>query len=80
LLVEPAAGESIPDNLHALGRLFYSASTLICTQSARAQAGGYALGAQASGEQLRAVCSEGGFTRFRVAAETPVNRVIEVRP
>jgi len=81
LLVEPAAGESIVDNIASgTGRLFYSGSTLLCTQSARSQAGGYALGAQASSEQLRAVCELGGFTRFRIAAATPVNRIIEVRP
>jgi SAM-dependent methyltransferase len=81
LLVEPAAGESVDENIAGfLGRVYYSASTLICTQSARSQPGGYALGAQASTEQLRAVCEGGGFNRFRVAAATPVNRIIEVRP
>jgi SAM-dependent methyltransferase len=80
LLVEPAAGETVEDNLAGLGRLFYSASTLLCTQSAKEQPGGYALGAQASTAQLRAVCEQGGFTRFRLAATTPVNRIIEVRP
>jgi SAM-dependent methyltransferase len=80
LLVEPAAGETVEENVAGLGRLFYSASTLLCTQTARAQAGGYALGAQAGTEQLRAVCERGGFGRFRLAAQTPVNRVFEVRP
>jgi SAM-dependent methyltransferase len=81
LLVEPAAGETVAENLASgLSRVFYSASTLVCTQSARSQPGGYALGAQASTEQLRAVCERGGFTRFRLATSTPVNRVFEVRP
>ena len=80
LLVEPAAGDSVADNLHPMGRLFYSASTLVCTPSARAQSGGWALGAQATEAQLRAVTAQGGFTRFRRAVDTPVNRIIEVRP
>jgi 2-polyprenyl-3-methyl-5-hydroxy-6-metoxy-1,4-benzoquinol methylase len=81
LLVEPAAGETVDESLASgLGRVFYSASTLICTQSARSQPGGYALGAQATTEQLRSVCERGGFSRFRLAATTPVNRIIEVRP
>jgi len=79
LLVEPAAGETVEENLNPVGRIFYSASTLLCTQSARSQSGGYALGAQASTEQLRAVCVEGGFTSVRLVARTPVNRVFEVR-
>jgi SAM-dependent methyltransferase len=80
LLVEPMAGESVADNLHPLGRLFYSASTLVCTPSARAQSGGWALGAQATDAQLRSVTEQAGFSRFRRAVDTPVNRVIEVRP
>jgi hypothetical protein len=80
LLVEPMAGDSVADNLHPLGRLFYSASTLVCTPSARAQSGGWALGAQATDAQLRSVTEQAGFSRFRRAVDTPVNRVIEVRP
>ncbi|UQX89319.1 methyltransferase domain-containing protein [Jatrophihabitans telluris] len=80
LLVEPMAGDSVAANLHPMGRLFYSASTLVCTPSARSQSGGWALGAQATDEQLRSIAEQGGFTRFRRAVETPVNRVIEVRP
>ena len=80
LLVEPMAGESVADNLNPLGRLFYSASTLVCTPSARAQSGGWALGSQATEAQLRSITEQGGFTRFRRAVDTPVNRIIEVRP
>jgi SAM-dependent methyltransferase len=80
LLVEPAAGESVAENLHPVGRLFYSASTFVCTPSARSQPGGYALGAQASEAQLRHVMEEAGFTRFRRVLDTPVNRIFEIRP
>ena len=67
-------------NLNPVGRLFYSASTLVCTPSARSQPGGWALGAQATDEQLRSITEQGGFSRFRRAVDTPVNRIIEVRP
>ncbi len=80
LLVEPMAGDSVAANINPVGRLFYSASTLICTPSARSQAGGWALGAQATDEQLRSITEQGGFSRFRRAVDTPVNRIIEVRP
>lgn len=80
LLVEPMAGDSLTANLNPVGRLFYSASTLVCTPSARSQPGGWALGAQATDDQLRAIAEQGGFSRFRRAVETPVNRIIEVRP
>jgi len=39
-----------------------------------------ALGAQAGEQWLRKVATDGGFTRFRRAAEAPFNLVIEARP
>jgi hypothetical protein len=80
LLVEPLAGDSVAANLNPLGRLFYSASTLVCTPSARSQPGGWALGAQATDEQLRSISQQAGFSRFRRAVDAPVNRIIEIRP
>ena len=80
LLVEPMAGDTVAANLNPVGRLFYSASTLVCTPSALSQPGGWTLGAQATDEQLRNITEQGGFTRFRRAVDTPVNRIIEVRP
>ena len=73
------AGERLEDNLNPVGKIFYSASSVICTPASRAQEVGLALGAQASEEQLAAVTREAGFTRFRRATETPFNRVLEIR-
>jgi SAM-dependent methyltransferase len=80
LLVEPAAGDRLEDNLNLVGRIFYSASTVVCTQHSRSEPVGAALGAQAGDARLREVVEAGGFTRFRRAAETPFNAVLEVRP
>ena len=80
LLVEPFAGDAVADNLNPVGRIFYAASTMICTPASRAQEVGLALGAQAGPKRLEAICREAGFTRFRKAAETPTNLVFEVRP
>jgi SAM-dependent methyltransferase len=82
LLVEPNAGDRVEDNLHLVGRIFYSASTSICTPASRSQAGDHAacLGAQAGEAKLRAIAEEAGFTRFRRATETPFNIVLELRP
>jgi hypothetical protein len=67
-------------NLTPVGRVFYAASTLICTPASRAQEVGLALGAQAGEARLREVATSAGFTRFRRAAETPFNLVFEGRP
>lgn len=80
LLVEPFAHDALQDNLNPIGRLFYSASTLICTPASLSQEVGLGLGAQAGEARMRAVVEEAGFTRFRRAAETPFNLVYEVRP
>ena len=80
LLVEPFAHDRVEDNLNPVGRLFYAASTFICTPASLAQEVGLALGAQAGEKRLRAVVTEAGFTRVRRATETPVNLVLEVRP
>ncbi len=79
LLVEPYAQDRVEENLHPLGRLFYSVSTLVCTQASLAQEVGAALGAQAGEARLRTVVEEAGLTHFRRAAETPVNLVFEIR-
>lgn len=80
MLVEPLAGDRLGDNLHILGQVFYSASTLICTPASRAQEVGLALGAQAGEKRLNEVLREAGFTRIRRAAETATNMVLEARP
>ena len=80
LLVEPRAADRTEDNLNPVGRLFYSVSTLVCTQASLAQEVGAALGAQAGEARLREVVTCAGFTRFRRATETPFNLVFEVRP
>lgn len=79
MLVEPLAGDRLTDNLHVVGQIFYSASTLICTPVSRAQEVGLALGAQAGQKRLTAVLTEAGFTSIRRASETPTNMVIEAR-
>jgi 2-polyprenyl-3-methyl-5-hydroxy-6-metoxy-1,4-benzoquinol methylase len=80
MLVEPFAHDRVEANLNPIGRVFYSASTMICTPASRSQEVGLALGAQAGPARLEAVCREAGFTRFRRAAETPFNLIFEVRP
>jgi ubiquinone/menaquinone biosynthesis C-methylase UbiE len=80
LIVEPAAGDTVSDNLNPVGRVYYNFSTLLCVPNAKSQQGGYALGAQAGEAAIRRVVTDAGFSRFRRAAETPFNLVFEARP
>jgi 2-polyprenyl-3-methyl-5-hydroxy-6-metoxy-1,4-benzoquinol methylase len=80
LLVEPFANDDLADNLNPIGRLFYSASTMICTPASLSQEVGLGLGAQAGEARLRKVAEDAGFTRFKRATETPFNMVFDVRP
>jgi 2-polyprenyl-3-methyl-5-hydroxy-6-metoxy-1,4-benzoquinol methylase len=80
MVVEPLAGDRVEDNLNPVGRVYYGASALVCVPVSLARRGP-ALGAQAGEKRLRKVIVEdGGFTRFRRAAETPFNIVLEARP
>jgi len=79
LIVEPFANDRLEDNLNPVGRIYYSASTCICTPASRAQDGAMCLGAQAGEGRLRSVVGKGGFGRFRRATETPFNLVFEAR-
>lgn len=80
MIVEPFAHDSLEQNLNTLGRIFFSASTMICTPASRSQEVGLALGAQAGEARLREVVLAGGFHRFRRATQTPFNLVLEARP
>jgi ubiquinone/menaquinone biosynthesis C-methylase UbiE len=80
LVVEPFAADDPAGNMNPVGRVYYSASVLLCVPNAMSQPGGYSLGAQAGEAAIRQVVTEAGFTRFRRAAQTPFNLVYEVRP
>jgi len=80
MIVEPAAGDTVESNLNPVGRVYYNFSTFLCVPNAMSQPGGYALGAQAGEAAIRQVVTDAGFTRFRLAAETPFNKVYEARP
>jgi SAM-dependent methyltransferase len=80
MIVEPFAGDSLEENLNPVGRLFYAASTLLCTPNSLSQDVGLALGAQAGEARLRDVVSSAGLTRFRRATQTPFNLILEARP
>jgi SAM-dependent methyltransferase len=80
MIVEPFAGDDVASNLNPVGRIFYSASTVCCVPASRSQEVGAGLGAQAGEKKIGEVVSQGGFTRFRRATETPFNMVFEARP
>jgi 2-polyprenyl-3-methyl-5-hydroxy-6-metoxy-1,4-benzoquinol methylase len=80
MIVEPFAHDQLEKNLNPIGRIFYSASTMICTPASKSQEVGLALGAQAGEARLREIVQSAGFKRFRRATETPFNLVLEAKP
>lgn len=80
MIVEPFAGDRPEDNHNLVGRVFYSASTMLCVPHSLAHRGP-ALGAQAGEARLRQVVVEaGGFSALRRATQTPFNLILEARP
>ena len=79
LLVEPAAGDTVNDNINPVSRLYYAASTAVCTPCSLSQEVGLALGAQAGEKRLSDVMKDAGFNELRRASETPFNIVLEAK-
>lgn len=81
MMVEPNASGRLEENLNnPIARLILGASLAICLPSAIAQHGPYALGNHAGEDAMREIVTNAGFTRWRRAAETPVNLIYEARP
>lgn len=80
MIVEPMAGDDLSENLNPVGRMYYSASTMVCVPTSLAQETGAALGAQAGEKRLHdVIVKEAGFSSCRRAAETPFNLILEAR-
>lgn len=79
LLVEPAAGNAVEDNINPVSRLYYAASTAVCTPCSLSQDVGLALGAQAGERRLSEVMLEAGFASVKRVAETPFNIILEAK-
>jgi 2-polyprenyl-3-methyl-5-hydroxy-6-metoxy-1,4-benzoquinol methylase len=81
LLVEPFALDGRATNVaeNPMAALIYTASSSICTPNSLSQEVGLGLGAQAGEARMREVFDEAGFTKFRRAAETPLNLILEAR-
>jgi SAM-dependent methyltransferase len=79
LVVEPFATDRVEDNLSPVARLYYAASTTICCAHAISEGGELVLGAQAGEARIGEVFRKAGFTRFRRAAQTPFNLILEAR-
>jgi 2-polyprenyl-3-methyl-5-hydroxy-6-metoxy-1,4-benzoquinol methylase len=80
MIVEPAAGDKLEDNLNPVSRMFYAASTMICVPTSLDQPVGAGFGAQAGFTKLSSAITHGGFSKVRKATETPFNMVLEARP
>jgi hypothetical protein len=61
MIVEPAAGDRVEDNLNPVGRAYYSFSTLLCTAASLSQDVGLALGARAGEARIRDVVTSVGL-------------------
>lgn len=80
MVVEPAAHDTLQENLNPIGRVYYAFSTTVCTPCSLSQETGAALGAQAGQARLTQVIQgQAGFGSVRRATETPFNMILEAR-
>ena len=80
MIVEPFAENATEANHNVFGRVFYSASTMVCVPASMSQEVGAALGAQAGEDRIREVVMAGGFGSFKRATQTPFNLVFQAKP
>jgi hypothetical protein len=78
MMVEPFANDEVEDNLNPIGRQNYAASAVICVPASLNE-NGPALGAQTGEERIRKIVTSAGFSRFRLATQTPFNMIFEAR-
>ncbi|WP_222424942.1 class I SAM-dependent methyltransferase [Candidatus Nitrosocosmicus arcticus] len=76
MIVEPMTNDKVEDNLNMVGRIYYSASCIICVPNSLADKG-IALGAQAGEQRIRNLALEAEFTKFRRTTQPPFNIVFE---
>jgi SAM-dependent methyltransferase len=79
MMVEPFANDKVEDNLNPIGRQNYAVSAVICVPASLNE-NRPALGAQAGEERIRKIVTSAGFSRFRLATQTPFNMIFEARP
>ncbi len=80
LMVEPAAGDTLEENLGPSGALLYAMSTLHCMTVSLAH-GGEGLGSAWGPQRAEQLCREAGFSRFRrLEVVNPFNAFYEVGP
>jgi SAM-dependent methyltransferase len=79
LMMEINASGSLENNLHPMGKLFYSISTMYCMTVSLAH-GGAGLGTCMGEEKPRQMCANAGFSQFRkLDFEHPLAVLYEVR-
>ncbi len=71
MIVEPAAGDRVEDNLNPVGRAYYGFSTLLCTPASLSQDVGLALGAQAGPARIAEVVTRGRLHALPPAPPKP---------
>ncbi|MFE9425534.1 class I SAM-dependent methyltransferase [Kitasatospora sp. NPDC006697] len=75
MIVEPNASADVEANANPIGRVVVSASVAVCLPSALAQHGPEAMGNHAGEDAMRDLADRAGLHHWRLAAESPVNRV-----
>ena len=80
MLVEPFAhGDKAVNHTLPTAKMFYGASTVVCTPNSLSQPVGRGMGAQSGEAGMSQVFEEAGYSHFRRAAETPFNLIYEAR-
>jgi len=80
LVLEPNVSDKLEENIHPIGRAFYSVSMLQCMTASLAH-GGKGYGACMGPTKLKEIITQGGFTRHeRLPIDNPFNFITLSKP
>ena len=80
MVVEPAAGDKLEDNLNPVSRMYYAASTMICVPTSLTSRSGRRSARRQASQNYRRQLRKADLSKVRKAMETPFNMVLEARP
>jgi 2-polyprenyl-3-methyl-5-hydroxy-6-metoxy-1,4-benzoquinol methylase len=75
MIVEPNVSQDVRENINPIGRAVVSASVALCLPAAMAQHGPQTMGNHAGEAAMRGLADGAGLHHWRLAAESPLNRV-----
>jgi len=75
MIVEPNVSQDVRENINPIGRAVVSTSVAVCLPASMSQHGPETMGNHAGEAAMRHLADDAGLHHWKLAAQTPLNRV-----